>query len=221
MKLLGRSAALLLSTAILLLIAGLAAADGYWMLDGVSRGDGGRDDVSTTWENVSDTAVIGRSTWKWPNWDHPATLVSRFAWSGIPTVMEAGKGYDLTVYLDQTENNYGGSSIVIYPGWLHNIHDLSYLNMSGVGYGPRVDFGAGDGLVGNNTLAIDAPYHQPADPTYYALLINCWLYQDWYAVQYRYKWMEGDAPSDYEPPTILIDSLDQGFMSDGPAGDPI
>lgn len=69
----------------------------------------------------------------------------------------------------------------------------------------------GDGLVGNNTLTIYAPYHQPVDPPYYALLINCWLYHDWYAVQYRYKWMEGDAPSNYEPPKILIDSLDQAL----------
>ena len=55
MKLLGRSAALLLSAAILLLIAGLAVADGYWMLDAVTADQGGRDDVSTTWENASDT----------------------------------------------------------------------------------------------------------------------------------------------------------------------
>ena len=221
MKLLGRSAALLLSAAFLLLIAGLAVADGYWMLDAVTVDQGGRDDVSTTWENASDTSVMGRSTWKWPNMDQPAILVSRFAWGGIPTVMEPGKGYDLTVFLDQLENNYGGSSIVIYPGWPNNIHDLSCLNMSGVGYGPRVDFGAGNGLAGNNSMEIDAPYHQPADPPYYALLINCWLYHDWYAVQYRYKWMEGDLPSEYETPTILIDSLDEGFMSDVPAGDPI
>ena len=221
MKLLGRSAALLLSAAILLLIAGLAVADGYWMLDGVSRGDGGRDDVSTTWENASDTAVMGRSTWKWPSMDQPAITVSGFSWNDIPPLMEPGQRYNLTVYLEQIENNWAGSSIVIYPGWPNNIHDLNYLNMSGVGYGPRVDFGTGDGLVGNNTLTIYAPYHQPADPPYYALLINCWLYHDWYAVQYRYKWMEGDAPSNYEPPKILIDSLDQGFMSASHWGDPI
>jgi len=212
---------MLLSAAILLLIHNLAAADGYWMLNAATRGQGGREDVSTTWENVSDAALMGRSTWKWPEMDQPAMLVSRFSWSGIPTMMEPGKGYNLTVYLDQLENNYGGSSIVIYPGRLHNIHDLNYLNMSGVVDGPRVDFGAGAGLVGNNSLAIDAPYHQPSDPPYYALLINCWLYQDWYAVQYRYKWMEGEAPSDYETPTILIDGLDQGFMSASHWGDPI
>ena len=219
MKPLGRSAALLLSAAFLLLIAGLAVADGYWMLDAVTADQGGRDDVSTTWENASDTSVMGRSTWKWPEWDQPAMLVSKFAWSGIPTVMEPGKGYDLTVYLDQLENNYGGSSIVIYTGWLHNIHDLNYMNMSGVGDGPRVHFGAGAGLVDNNTAVIYPTYHQPADPPYYAVLINFWLYQDWYAVQYRYKWMEGDASQANDPPIILIDSLDQGFMSDVPAGD--
>jgi hypothetical protein len=58
MKLLGRSAALLLSAAILLLIASLAVADGYWMLDRASRGYGGTDDVSTTCVNVSDTAFM-------------------------------------------------------------------------------------------------------------------------------------------------------------------
>jgi len=221
MKLCGRSAGLSLSAALFLLIQSLAVADGYWMLDGVSRGYGGRDDVSTTWDNASDTALMGQSAWKWPSMDQPAVLVSRFAWSGIPTVMEPGEGYDLTVFLDQLENNYGGSSIVIYPGRLHNIHDLNYMNMLGVADGPRVHFGAGAGLAGNNTAAIYPADHQPADPPYYALLIYCWLYQDWHAVQYRYKWMEGDASSANEPPTILIDSLDQGFMSDVPAGDPI
>lgn len=221
MKLLGRSAALLLSAAILLLIAGLAVADGYWMLDAVTADQGGRDDVSTTWENASDTSVMGRSTWKWPEMDQPAIMLSSFAWSGIPPLMQPGQRYNLTVYLNQIENNWAGSSIVIYPGWPNNIHDLNYLNMSGVGYGPRVDLGAGNGLAGNNSLTIDAPYHQPADPPYYALLINCWLYHDWHAVQYRYKWMEGDLPSEGETPTIMIDSLDQGFMSDVPAGDPI
>src|SRR5690606_18783877 len=107
------------------------------------------------------TAVMGRSTWKWPEMDQPAITVSGFSWNGIPPLMEPGQRYNLTVYLEQIENNWAGSSIVICPGWPNNIHDLNYLNMSGVGYGPRVDFGTGDGLVGNNTLAIYAPYHQP------------------------------------------------------------
>lgn len=189
----GRSTALL-SIVLLLLVQNSAAADGYWTFDGVLRGFGGRDDVSTTWDNVSDTAVIGRSTWKWPEMDQPAILVSSFSWSGIPSMMEPGKEYNLTVYLEQIENNHGGSSIVIYPGKLHNIYDLSYLNMSEVGYGPRVDFGDGDGFVGNNTHAIYAPYFQLGETSYCAILINCWLYQDWYAVQYRYKWVEGAYP---------------------------
>ncbi len=97
MKLFGRSAALLLSAAILLLIASFAVADGYWMLEAATRGQGGRDDVSTTWENVSDTAVMGRSTWKWPEMDQPAITVSGFSWNGIPPLMEPGQRYNLTV----------------------------------------------------------------------------------------------------------------------------
>lgn len=190
----------LLFIALVLLVLNETAADGYWAFEAVARGHGGRNDVSTIWINVSDTEVIGKSTWKWPNMDSAAITESRFSWSAIPLIMAPGERYNLTVYLEQTANNWVGSNIVIYPGWLHNIHDLSYINMSGVGYGPRVDFGAGDGLVGNNTLAIDAPYHQPSDPPYYAILINCYLYQDWYAVQYRFKWVDGPVPPAYTKP---------------------
>ena len=195
----------LLFIALVLLVQNETAADGYWALDAIPREHGGRDDVSTIWINVSETAVVGKSTWKWPTMDSAAIDESRFSWSGIPKVMEPGEEYNLTVYLEQLANNYGGSGIVIYPGRLHNINDLSYLNMSGVGYGPRVDFGAGDGLVGNNTLAIVGPYHQPSDPPYYAILINCYLYQDWYAVQYRFKWVDGAVPPAYTKPDARVE----------------
>ncbi|MDD1740238.1 MAG: hypothetical protein LUQ30_05365 [Methanothrix sp.] len=59
----------LLFIAFALLVQNVTAADGYWALDAVPREHGGRDDVSTIWINVSDTAVVGKSTWKWPNMD--------------------------------------------------------------------------------------------------------------------------------------------------------
>jgi len=74
----------LLFIAFALLVQNVTAADGYWALDAVPREHGGRDDVSTIWINVSDTAVVGKSTWKWPNMDSVAITESRFSWSGIP-----------------------------------------------------------------------------------------------------------------------------------------
>jgi hypothetical protein len=198
--------AILLITPVILAQNVIAAdGDGHWVLYGVERNHGGRDDVSTTWNDVSDTALAGKTSWKWNTMDCTQTIVSKFSWSGIPETIVPGQEYPLNVKLEQLNNNNClsvGSWIKIYFGPPTDISKP----MSGMNDGPEVIFGTGNGLVGEKTLPIYAGYY---DERGYAIMVWCWMYQEWYIVQYRYKWIRGDMPPENTNPNGNAEPGDQ------------
>ena len=191
--------------------------DGYWILDAVDRNSGGRDDVSTIWNDVSDNSVAGKTSWKWDTMDCSQSIVSTFSWNAVPALIEFGKNYSLNARLEQLENSncLGVSSFIkLYYGIPSDISEYPHPGLKFDG--PFVEFSTGDGLSGEESIAFRG---QQYDERGFAILAVCSLYQDWYAVQYRYKWIPGEAPS--ERPEIMADSQEQGIMSDLPQGNPI
>lgn len=162
---------------------------GYWAFDTVTRDQGGRNDVSTEWKDVSDTAVAGMTTWKWdpsPNACRQ-TIVSAFSWSGVPEILVPDKPFNLTAKLEQINNNNCasvGSWIKLYMGVTSSTTSAD---------GPSVGFGTGDGLVGEQTSELYGPRYNPGDKCY--ILVHCMMYQEWYEVKYWYKWVEGGVQS--------------------------
>jgi hypothetical protein len=174
--------------------------DGYWVLDTVERNHGGRNDVSTVWNDVSDTSLAGKTIWKWGPDPKACTAVieARFSWTAVPEFVDYFTKYNITVKEEQMRNSCTGvgSHIKIYYGMPADIS-----NPIGQADGPSVYFGEGDGLVGENTLPI---YGSNYNDRGYAILVLCWMYQEWYAVQYRYKWVEGKIPAGIQFPHSQI-----------------
>lgn len=178
----------------IILVQNAISSEGYWILDTMERDNGGRDDVSTIWTDISETALAGKTFWKWDTTDCTQTIVSSFSWSGIPGIMEPLQDYPLTAILEQTTNNNClsvGSDIRMYVGYPTNISDPKQGLQA---YGPSVYFGTGNGFADNNTLIIKGPSY---DERGCAILVLCDMYQEWYAVQYRYKWVQGEVPPEY------------------------
>lgn len=200
----------LLLIAPVITVQNVIAVDGYWALDAVERNNGGRDDVSTTWNDISDTALAGKTSWKWDNMDCSQTILSRFSWSGIPEIIVPwqpinGMDYPLTVRLEQLNNNNClsvGSWLKIYYGPPTNISKP----MTGMNDGPDVLLGTGDGLVGEKTLAIGGPGY---DDRGFAIMVWCKMYQEWYIVQYRYKWIQGGVPQENTKPNDNLEPRDK------------
>jgi len=192
----GFLAAILLWTAVLIVSQIAVAADGYWVLDQVNRDYGGRDDVSTVWNDISETSLAGRTSWQWPTMDCSQAVDTTFSWSGIPQTMQPGQEHNLTVKAEQVTNSncLGVSSdMMVYAGFPANGSDMRM--MESVSDGPQVHLGTGDGLVGEYASPVYGPYpYSPSDlDRDYAILVECYMYQEWYRIQYRYKWIEGDA----------------------------
>lgn len=189
------TAMILLVIAISLPLESASAAEGYWILDQVSRDYGGRDDVSTVWEETSETSIAGRSSWQWASMDCSQTVATTFSWSEMPLSMKTGEQYNLTIREEQTENNNCmsvSSNMMIYAGY--PVSDSDIKNMESVVDGPQVHLGSADSRALEQTSPIYGPYpYGPNDlDRDYAILVECYLYQDWYRIQYRYKWVEGN-----------------------------
>jgi hypothetical protein len=188
-------AVILLFIAISISLQIVVAADGYWILDGVKRDCGGRDDVSTTWNDISDTSIAGKTSWQWPDMDCSQNIVTTFSWSGIPQTIQPGDQYNLTAAAEQIANSNClsvGSDMMIYAGYPINDSDIRYYTMESVSDGPQVHLGTGDVLTRKYTSPIYGPYPYGPDDLDrdYAILIECYMYQEWYRIQYRYKWIE-------------------------------
>jgi hypothetical protein len=175
-----------------LLVQNALAVDGYWAFDNITRDQGGRNDVSTTWKTISDTSVAGKTTWKWDPSPNACgqTVESIFSWN-VPETMETSKPYNLTVKLEQITNN----DCLAVDSWLKMY--IGVTDSTTNSDGPSISFGNGNGLVGEKTSEVYGPIHYPNGRSY--ILAHCSMYQEWHEVKYWYKWVEGTPPKKVEP----------------------
>lgn len=174
------------------LIQNVLAADGYWAFENITRDQGGRNDVSTTWKVISDTSVTGKTTWKWDPSPNACgqTIESIFSWN-VPEIMETARPYNLTAKLEQITNN----DCLSVSSWLKMYIGVTDSTTSSDG--PSISFGKGNGLVGEKAAEVYGPIHYPNGRSY--ILAHCQMYQEWYDVKYWYKWVEGTPPEKVEP----------------------
>lgn len=197
-------------------------AEGHWVLNQVYRDSGGRDDVSTTWNDASDTSVSGDTSWKWDTMDCSQKISSTFSWTPPPLVVYPESQFDMSFTLEQQVCSPCMGVDSTLGAQANTPTSMGYGNLGMSGRGTD----AAQLRVGCTSGATDKKTHTfwtSTAPTEYvtgkdrdfAINIVCTMYQEWYFIQYYYTW--SDSPDDQDG-AIFAPLSEWSVRESGPMG---